>query len=92
MIKTKISEISLKYLLNKRCSKGKEIKYESLEMADYLKPFNQNLTVEEKRKVFSIRNRMIEIGNNFGRSEKCIMCGKNEDMNHIYHCEYLNEQ
>ena len=20
------------------------------------------------------------------------MCGKTEDMNHIFHCEYLNEQ
>ena len=35
---------------------------------------------------------MIDIGNDFGRNEKCIMCGKNEDMNHIYQCEYLNEQ
>ena len=67
VIKTKISEISLKYLLNKRCSKGKEIEYESLEMGVYLKPFNQNLTIEEKRKVFSVRNRMIKIGNNVGK-------------------------
>ena len=86
MLKMKISEISLKYLLNKRSSKGKEIEYKSLEMADYLKPFSQNLTIEEKRKIFSIRNRMIDIGNNFGRSEKCIMCGKDEDMNHVYWC------
>ena len=61
-------------------------------MADYLKPFSQNLTIEEKRKIFAIRNRMIDIGNNFGRNERCIMCGKNEDMSHIYQCEYLNEQ
>ena len=61
-------------------------------MADYLMPYNQTLSIEEKRTLFSIRNRMIDIGNNFGRSEKCIMCGKNEDMNHVYQCEYLNEQ
>ena len=36
VLKLKISEISLKYLLNKRSSKGKEIKYKSLEMADYI--------------------------------------------------------
>ena len=36
MIKMKLSEISLKYLLKKRSSKGKEIKYGRLEMADYL--------------------------------------------------------
>ena len=49
MLKIKISKISLKYLLNKRSSKGKEIKYECLEMADYLKQFSQKLTIEEKR-------------------------------------------
>ena len=35
---------------------------------------------------------MIDIGNDFGRNEICIMCGKNEDMSHIYQYEYLNEQ
>ena len=35
---------------------------------------------------------MIDIGNDFGRNEKCIMCGKNENMSQIYQCEYLSEQ
>ena len=73
LLKSKISEISLKYLLNKRSSKGKEIQYARLEMADYLMPYNKKLSIEEKRQLFSIRNRMIDIGNNFGRSEKCIL-------------------
>ena len=92
LIKSKISEISLKYLLKKRNSKGKEITYERLEMADYLMPFNKSLSIEDKRNLFSMRNRMVEIGNNFGRNEKCKMCDSNQDMKHIYLCEYLNEQ
>ena len=47
LLKMKISEISLKYLLNKRSSKGKEIKYKSLETAEYLKPFSQNFKKEK---------------------------------------------
>ena len=35
---------------------------------------------------------MIEIGNNFGKYENCIICQTKEDMNHIYSCEYLNKQ
>ena len=92
IIKMKISEISLEYLLRKRGSKGKEIKYDRLEMADYLQPYNKTLTLEEKRQLFSVRNRMVEIGYNFGKYEKCIMCGEYEDMTHIYSCEYLNEE
>ena len=61
-------------------------------MADYLMPFNKDLTIEEKRKLFSIRNKMIEIENNFGKQEKCIMCEEKEDMDHIYQCEFLNDQ
>ena len=92
MIKQKISEISLKYLLTKRNSKGKEISYDRLEMADYLMPYNKNLNIEEKQNLFSVRNRMVEIGNNFGKNENCVMCQTKEDMIHIYSCEYLNKQ
>ena len=92
MIKQRISEIALKYLLKKRNPKGKEISYNRLEMADYLMPYNKNLSIEEKRNLFSIRNRMLEIGNNFGKNENCVICQTKEDMNHIYSCEYLNKQ
>ena len=92
MIKQKISEISLKYLLKKRNLKGKEISYDRLEMADYFMPYNKYLNIEEKQNLFSVRNRIVEIGNNFGNNENCIMCQTKEDMNHIYNCEYLNKQ
>ena len=69
--------------------KGKEIKYISLEMSEYLQPINQKLSIEEKCEMFSIRNRMINIPYNFpgkNRENKCL-CEKNEDMVHIFNCE-----
>ena len=62
--------------------KGKEIKYISLEMSEYLQPINQKLSIEEKCEMFSIRNRMINIPYNFpgkNKENKCL-CEKNEDM------------
>ena len=92
LIKARIAEMAFKYLIDKRRSKGKEIHYEKLEMADYLMPYNSKLSIEDKRKLFSIRNRMTEIGNNFGQKENCINCQKNENSEHIYSCKFLNKQ
>ena len=92
MIKCKIPEIALKYLLEKRGSKGKEIVYKKLEMAEYLMPYETRLKIEDKRKLFSLRNRMIDIGNNFGKTEKCSKCKTKEDMEHIFYCEYWSKQ
>ena len=91
-IKIKISEIALEYLLNKRGSKGKEILYTNLEMAEYFMPHNDKLNIEEKRRLFSVRSRMVEIADNFGKIELCKMCETKQDMEHIYNCKYLNEE
>ena len=48
LLKSRLKENALKYLLEKRKSKGKEIIYPDLEMADYLLPMNDELTIEEK--------------------------------------------
>ena len=71
--------------------KGCEIEYRSLEMADYLLPFNNKLTIEEKRNLFAVRNKMINIQCNF--SSKCEVkceCGEKESMKHIYECKLYN--
>ena len=92
LIKSRIEKNALVYLQSKRGSKGQEIEYTSLEMSTYLLPINSKLTIEEKRKMFSIRNRMIRIAHNFGgKDEKCV-CGAIETMSHIYYCESLNEK
>ena len=51
------------------------------------------MSIEQKQKLFSIRNRMVQIPDNFPKSEmktKCF-CGENEDMKHIYTCDILNQ-
>ena len=94
ILKEKIKVSALKYLLEKKGHKGKEIEYGSLQMAEYLQPFGNKLTVEEKRELFSIRNRMVDIPDNFPRGKtefKCI-CGEQENMSHLYNCELLSEK
>ena len=94
ILKEKIKVSALKYLLKKKGHKGKEIEYGSLQMAEYLQPFGNKLTVEEKRELFSIRNRMVDIPDNFPRGKtefKCI-CGEQENMSHLYNCELLSEK
>ena len=80
--------------MDKRKTKGSEIKYDGIETAEYLMP-NNILNIEEKRKIFSIRNKMLKIPSNFISRDKntntCI-CNEKEDMEHIYNCEYLNRK
>ena len=68
--------------------------YTHLEMADYLHPSNNDLTIDQKRKMFSVRNRMIKIESNFPKQnlKNYCYCGKEENMTHIYNCELLNKK
>ena len=63
-VKNKINQISLKYLLRRQKSKGSEIRYKSLSMAEYLLP-NDKFTKDQQIHMFSIRNRMWPISSNF---------------------------
>ena len=94
-IRLQIMNKALEYLLEKRKSKGKEIEYQKLvAMTDYLSPLNRNLNIENKRRMFSIRNRMINIKSNFNqrnKEAKCI-CGDKETMEHIWNCKLLNKE
>ena len=49
LIKTIIQTESLKYLQTKRGSEGQEILFTTLEMSEFLLPFNSSLNIEEKR-------------------------------------------
>ena len=91
-IKSQILIKSLEYLLEKRKRKGKEIIYQKLEMAEYLQPINSQLNIENKRKMFAIRNRMVNIKSNFKQKNEIQMCicGQIENMEHIWNCEKLS--
>ena len=87
-----IQKKALQYLIAKRGSKGIEIQYNELKMAEYLQPNEEEIAITDQRNIFAIRNRMVEIPNNFKNNKeehKCV-CGKNETTEHIYNCEQLN--
>ena len=94
ILEKSIKRKSFEYLMEKIGSKGKEIRYSCLRMAEYLLP-NDYLSISEKREIFSIRNRMVNIENNFKAkiNQSACLCGQIEDMKHIYVCEiYENEK
>ena len=92
MLNKKLSESALSYLTGKQGSKGGEIVYTKLELADYLSPICKQ-PIDTKRRTFEIRNRMWNIPANFSSKEikhKCCICQEDETMEHIYTCEKLN--
>ena len=94
IVRQKSKESALRYLMKGRGRKGKEIEYTKIEMAEYLQPMNKELTIENRRKIFEIRNMMVDIPSNFSSSEenvkKCA-CKEIENMEHIFYCKMLNQ-
>ena len=88
-LKSRIQKNAFSYLTGKRGRKGKEMKYVYLEMAEYLQPQNNKLTITQKHEMFGVNNRMVNIPYNFPKGEKqtlCV-CHEQEDMLNIYNCE-----
>ena len=94
ILKKAITESAFQYLIEKRGSKGQEISYTCLKMADYLMPNSSGLTVSEQRYIFNVRNRMIYLPENFPLKQKTTncACGDLEDMRHVYTCTYWNTE
>ena len=93
LVKEKCTKAALDYLLEKqsRGSKGEGIKYECLQMADYLMP-QSNMSIKDQRELFSIRCRTNKLGANRGIIELCeTNCGQILNNSHIFKCEKLNE-
>ena len=59
ILKETTKENALKYFTGKQKSKGSEIRYSNIEMAEYLLTINTELTITQKQKLFFVRNRMI---------------------------------
>jgi hypothetical protein len=93
ILKEEMKKNAFKYWNKKRGKKGEEIDYSCMEMSEYLQPTNIDLTVEQKWKMFAIRNRIINIEYNFPKKETLTNCecGTKEDMQHIYNCELMSE-
>ena len=94
LLKERIQLKALKYLKTLRKSKGKEIDYKELQMAEYLGPSDSKLTMSEKQLMFAVRNKMVKIPSNFrGKGtgeEMCVTgCGEIETMKHLYTCSRM---
>ena len=92
IVKQSIQNAALAYLIGKQGSKGGEIQYTEIYMADYLLPINSEMSREEKQEVFSMRNKMTRIPANYSSStvkHECV-CGDQETMEHVYTCTQLN--
>ena len=57
--------MAFEYLTSRRGSKGQEIEYTELKMAEYLLPNHEKITTKEQRNILEIRNRMVPIPSNF---------------------------
>ena len=92
IVKERIRKEAFIYLKDKIRSKGKENRFEDLRMAEYLLPENRSLNINEKQKLFEVKNRMIKIPINFPKNnmKNNCYCGKEETMEHIYNCEIFN--
>ena len=94
IVKQKIEKTALKYLTNKQGQKGGELEYTELEMSEYLQPNNSGLSIQQKRDMFAVMNRMVRINANFPTKNEVdfCFCGSTENTQHIYSCELLNSE
>ena len=88
LIKEKISDIALKYLLegNEDKSKSKYLKYYQLKIQSYL--LSKNTTTRQKKYLFHFRTRMIKVGHNYGRKVSCPVCQTEagDTQEHMFNC------
>ena len=89
-LKISIQKRAYEYLINKRGSKGQEINYSELKMAEYLLPGYENISIDEQRSIFAIRNHMIDMPSNFpsGKEIEFCICEQEMNMKHLYICKY----
>ena len=93
ILSEKIEIAAFRYLVKRRGFKGSNIEDKSLKMAEYLSPLSTGISIEDRRKLFVIRNNMIDIPSNMkSRNEnvKCL-CGEKESQKHILECKLLND-
>ena len=92
LVKKHIRKVAFKELVDQQQSKqkGKFIKYESLQMAEYLLP-EANLDILDKLEIFSLRTEMNSNPYNFGKKTSCeIGCPEEQNNQHIFYCSKVN--
>jgi hypothetical protein len=93
-LKDRVKIAAFEYLNNKKGTKGGDIQYLKLQMAEFLLPTNVKLSIEAKFEIFGMRNKMSKIPANYSSREvkHLCFCGEEEDMEHVYTCKQLNNE
>ena len=92
-VKKAVEKAALAWLLSEKAKKSKlkELQYRKLECQNYLR--STELETREKKLLFQIRTRMIEVKANFKNHYSDLLCPlgcKNEDdQSHLLHCQIL---
>ena len=75
ILNKRINSAALSYLTGKQNRKGGDIIYTRLEISEYLSPLTSELTIDEKRKLFEIRKKvMTDIPANYSNSAQNMKC------------------
>ena len=96
IIKSSIQEYALKYLNDIKISKtkGSELTFKKLELAKYLTPSVQDISVEMCKFIIKVQMRMLEVKCNFPSKYEdllCNMCKITEcSQEHLLECKVLN--
>ena len=81
----------------KKLKKGKENTYSELKIQPYLSQ-GRGFSIDEKRKIYHIRNREVYLKSNFPSAHKDTNCSAPHiyptiaDQKHVYSCSFLNEE
>ena len=92
-VKKAVQKEAFKWLIDEKNKKSKvnDLKYEKLEIQNYLG--SKQLNTTEKKLLFQLRTRMIDVKTNFRNMYSdtvCPVCEKNEDeQKHVLECEIL---
>ena len=94
LVKNRIEKSAAKHLveLQNSHSKSKNLDFKGFKPAEYL--LSKNLTTEEVKTLFQLRNRMVQVKGNFGSAHKnnmwCKLCNLfSETQQHLLECPEL---
>ena len=93
LVKRQATKAAFDYLQQKqkKGKKGRLIKYENIQMVDYLLP-ECSLSVMDKTEMFAFRCEINDLPNNFGKSELCeFSCQELMNNEHLLTCAHLNK-
>ena len=99
IVQEKVKSKAFEYLISKKESrisvraKGKALKYERLEMSEYLTPIEHDLSISEKKWILKCRLEDVDLGSKRkwnSDNSSCLNCpGENLDQRHILNCQFL---